>query len=98
MIEHVIGNHRVEGFIFKGNGLRIDLLKLEGAPCHDQVTPCGVQHPGRKITKCEGPSSRDSSYVLSPQQTMTTAQFEDPGILRQLEESIENPFEPAVGI
>ena len=49
MVEHVVGNHRVKRLILERDGLGIDLLELEGASRDDQVSPGGIQHPGRKI-------------------------------------------------
>src|SRR5215212_10008591 len=57
MIEHEIGDHSIEGLIFKRDGLGIDFLELERASGDDQVPPGCIQHPGRKIAECNVPSS-----------------------------------------
>jgi hypothetical protein len=56
MIQHVIGDDRVKRLIFEWNGLRVDLLELEGASRDDQVSPRGIQHPRRKIAEGDTPS------------------------------------------
>src|SRR5215212_4060244 len=98
MVEHVVCDHRVEGLIFKGNGLRVDFLELERPSGDDQVPPGGIDHPRGKVAEGDVPSGRDAAHVFFPQITRTGSELQDFCILLQFEQRIKNPSEPTVGI
>src|SRR5512134_3760755 len=67
VVQHMIRNDRVEGFILIRDGLRVDLLELKSASSDDQIAPRGIQHPRGKIAEGDIPPSRDSACIFLPQ-------------------------------
>lgn len=98
VIQHVIGDHRVERFVRKRDPLRVDLFELEGASSDDQIPPCRIKHPRRKIREGDVPASGDTAYVFLPQICRSATKFQKFCVGGHVEEAVKDPVHPAIRV
>ena len=97
VIQHVVGDHRVEFSIGYGMDCASAVSKRNPWSIAPRFVRACCEHSGGDIGKRDLPAGRNAIRVFPPQITRTASHFQNPA-LRGQGETVEHPPQPAAGI